>query len=492
MELDASVCYRALRARDARFDGRFFTAVRTTGIYCRPVCPAPCPRLENCTFVPCAAAAQEAGYRPCLRCRPEAAPGTPAWLGSSATVMRALRLIEAGALDDAGVDALAARLGVGDRHLRRLFAQHLGASPHAVANTRRVLFAKQLIDQTPLPMAQIAFAAGFASVRRFNDAIRGAYQRPPRALRRSAQTGRGAAGSALELRLAYRPPFAWDDLLAFLALRAIPGVECVADGVYRRAYRQGDAVGWLEVGPIEGTHQLGVRIHPGAGALRLIDLGTRLRALFDLGAAPDVIAAQLGEDPLLRRALLACPGVRVPGALDGFELAVRAILGQQVTVAGATRLAGRLVAEFGRKLPEACLPSDGRAAPSHEFPSAETLCDADVARIGMPAARADAIRALARAVAGGGLGLEPDADPEQTREALLSLTGVGPWTASYVAMRALREPDAFPAGDLGLRRALALDERALGRRAERWRPWRAYAAMLLWQHPPRAGKSRRH
>ena len=354
-----------------------------------------------------------------------------------------------------------------------------------VATTRRVLFAKQLIDQTSLPMAQIAFAAGFASVRRFNDAMREAYQRPPRALRRAASAGRGAE-TALELRLAYRPPFAWDDLLAFLALRAIPGVECVADGAYRRAFRIDDAVGWLEVQPVANAHQLAVRIHPGGGALRLIDLGTRLRALFDLGAAPDAIAAQLGEDPLLRRPLRSAPGVRVPGALDGFELAVRAILGQQVTVVGATRLAGRLVSEFGRKLPAACQPADGRPAPTHEFPSAEALCEADVARIGMPAARAEAIRALARAVADGQLELGPDADPDATRRALLSLPGVGPWTATYIAMRALREPDAFPAGDLGLRRALGVDEAALVRRAERWRPWRAYAAMLLWQHPPAA------
>jgi AraC family transcriptional regulator of adaptative response / DNA-3-methyladenine glycosylase II len=491
MELDASVCYRALRARDARFDGRFFTAVRTTGIYCRPVCPAPCPRLENCTFLPCAAAAQELGYRPCLRCRPEAAPGSPAWLGSSATVSRALRLIEAGALDGDGVDTLASRLGVGDRHLRRLFAQHLGASPHAVASTRRILFAKQLIDQTALPMAEIAFASGFASVRRFNDAIRDTYGRPPRVLRRSATRGRTAAGTALELRLAYRPPYAWDDLLAFLALRAIPGVESVAGGAYRRAFRVGDAVGWLEVEPVAGTHQLGVRIHAGDGALRLIDLAPRLRALFDLGAAPDAIAAQLGEDPLLRRALREAPGVRVPGALDGFELAVRAILGQQVTVAGATRLAGRLVAQFGRKLPDACRTAHDGAAPSHEFPSAEALCDADVARIGLPGARAEAIRALARAVAGGELSLDPGADAQETRAALESLPGVGPWTASYVAMRALREPDAFPTGDLGLRRALGVESAALARRAEAWRPWRSYAAMLLWQHAPaRAARAR--
>jgi AraC family transcriptional regulator of adaptative response / DNA-3-methyladenine glycosylase II len=483
MQLDPAVCYRAMRARDARFDGRFFVAVRTTGIYCRPVCPAPTPRRENCTFVPCAAAAEEAGYRACLRCRPEAAPGTPAWQGSSATVTRALRLIEAGALDDAGVDVLAEKLGVGDRHLRRLFATHLGASPHAIAATRRSHFAKQLIDQTAMPMADIAFAAGFASVRRFNDAIRGAFRRPPRALRRAAQRGRDASDASLELRLAYRPPYAWNELLAFLALRAIPGVECVTGGVYRRSFRQDEAVGWLEAGPVPGAHQLRVHIRA-IGAPRLIDLARRLRALFDLGAAPDAIAGALRDDPALAGALRASPGIRVPGALDGFELAVRAILGQQVSVRAATTLAGRLVAQFGAKLPDDCLPAsaDG-TAPTHEFPSAELLADADVASIGLPAARAHAIRALARSVADG-LRLEPGADPDAAREALLSLPGVGEWTAAYVAMRALREPDAFPSGDLGLRRALGVGAAELARRAEAWRPWRAYAAVLLWQHGP--------
>jgi AraC family transcriptional regulator of adaptative response / DNA-3-methyladenine glycosylase II len=482
MHLDPAACYRAMRARDARFDGRFFVAVRTTGIYCRPVCPAPPPRRENCTFVACAAAAEEAGYRACLRCRPEAAPGTPAWQGSSATVTRALRLIEAGALDDAGVGALAAKLGVGDRHLRRLFATHLGASPQAVAATRRSHFAKQLIDQTAMPMAEIAFAAGYASVRRFNDAIRGAFRRPPRALRRAAHRGREASDASVELRLAYRPPYAWDELLAFLAARAIPNVECVTGGAYRRSFRQGDALGWLEVSPLPASHQLRVRIRA-VGAPRLIDLARRVHALFDLGAAPDAIAAALRDDPALARALRAAPGIRVPGALDGFELAVRAILGQQVSVRAATTLAGRLVAQFGEKLPDDCLPASQGAVPTCEFPSAERLADADVASIGLPAARAGAIRALARQVADG-LRLEPSADPDAVRAALLALPGVGEWTAAYIAMRALREPDAFPAGDLGLRRALGVGAPELARRAEVWRPWRAYAAMLLWQHGP--------
>jgi AraC family transcriptional regulator of adaptative response / DNA-3-methyladenine glycosylase II len=484
MLLDPAVCYRALRSRDARFDGRFYTAVRTTGIYCRPVCPAPTPRLENCLFLPCAAAAQESGFRPCLRCRPEASPGTPAWLGSSATVSRGLKLIEAGALDEAGTDALAERLGVGDRHLRRLFAQHLGASPHAVAATRRTLFAKQLIDQTPLRMAEIAFAAGFSSVRRFNDAMRAVYGRPPRALRRAPAAGSDATSSPLELRLGYRPPYAWDALLSFLAARAIPGVESVSEDSYHRSFRQGSHTGWLEVRNLEASCQLRVGFHA-TGPLRLIDLAPRLRALFDLGADPGEITGQLGDDPVLRRALRNAPGIRVPGALDGFELAVRAILGQQVSVAAATRLAGRLVERFGAALPQSCRAPDTAGLPTHEFPSAERLAEADVAAIGMPAARAEAIRALAHAVASGRLTLEPGTDPVAAQAGLLELTGVGEWTAAYIAMRALREPDAFPVGDLGLRRALGVTTTELAARAESWRPWRAYAAMLLWQHPPR-------
>jgi len=484
MQLDPAVCYRAVRSRDARFDGRFFTGVRTTGIYCRPVCPAPLPRRENCVFLPCAAAAQEAGFRPCLRCRPETSPGTPAWLGSSATVSRGLKLIEAGALDESGTEALAARLGVGDRHLRRLFAQHLGASPHAVAATRRTLFAKQLIDQTPLPMAEIAFAAGFSSVRRFNDAMRAAYGRPPRALRRAPRADAAVRASSLELRLAYRPPYAWNDLLDFLAARAIPGVECVSEGRYRRSFRLGESVGWLEVRHLDASHQLAVAFEA-TGPLRLIDLAPRLRALFDLGADPGQIAAQLADDAVLRAALRAAPGVRVPGALDGFELAVRAILGQQVSVAAATRLAGRLVSHFGVELPAACRPAECAGAPTHEFPGAEQLAVADIGVIGMPAARAGAIRALSAAVAAGRLRLDPGSDPAEVRAGLLALPGVGEWTAAYIAMRALREPDAFPAGDLGLQRAIGLAASDLAARAETWRPWRAYAAMLLWQHPPR-------
>jgi AraC family transcriptional regulator of adaptative response / DNA-3-methyladenine glycosylase II len=487
--LDPDLCYRALRTRDRRFDGRFFVAVRSTGVFCRPVCPARTPRRENCRFVPSAAAAREAGFRPCLRCRPEAAPGTPAWAGTSATVGRALRLIESGALDEGDVDGLAARLGVGARHLRRLFARHLGASPRAVAQTRRLLFAKKLIDETDLPMVDVAMAAGFASVRRFNDAVRGAWGRPPRELRRRRGEARPAGGrptptprgpSQPTLHLAYRPPLAFDALLAFLAARAIPGVEHVADGVYRRTFEAGGVAGRLCVRPAERPDALAVTLAlPEPAPLGAV-VG-RLRRLFDLEADPLAIEAHLAADPALAPAVAAHPGLRVPGAWDGFELAVRAILGQQVSVRGATTLAGRLVERFGAALPDRDAEGPGRL-----FPTPERLARARVESIGLPSARAGAIRALARAVAAGDLVLDGSADPDATRAALEALPGVGPWTGAYVAMRALREPDAFPHGDLGLRRALAgpgglPSAAALRARSEPWRPWRAYAALYLWQ-----------
>jgi AraC family transcriptional regulator of adaptative response / DNA-3-methyladenine glycosylase II len=478
MQLDPDICYRALLSRDARFDGRFFTAVRSTGVYCRPVCPARTPRRENCVFLPCAAAAQEAGYRPCLRCRPEASPGTPAWQGTSATVSRALRLIGDGALDADGVDALAARLGIGARHLRRLFLEHLGATPVAIAQNRRVLFAKKLIDETGLPMAEIAHAAGFASVRRFNDAVRSAYGRAPRDLRRRAAPD--APAGVTRLHLAYRPPYPWRAVLAFLAARATRGVEQVAGDTYRRSFRQGDAAGWLEVGAVNGRNELRVSIHH-ASPLVLIRLAQRLRAVFDLEADPEEISRSLGADPVLRRALRAVPGVRLPGAWDGFELAVRAILGQQVSVAAATTLAGRLAAAFGEKLPAELAPAEG--GPCLLFPAPAVLATADLRSVGLTAARAGAVRALAEAVAAGRLALEPSPDPAATLAQLVAVPGIGGWTAEYVAMRALREPDAFPVTDLGLRRALDVTSAELARRAEGWRPWRAYAAMLLWQHP---------
>jgi len=469
-----------MRTRDARFDGRFFIAVRSTGIFCRPICPAR-PKPENCTFYETAAAAFEAGYRPCLRCRPEAAPGTAAWVGTSATVQRALRLIEDGALDREGVGELAARLGMGDRHLRRLFLEHVGASPLSVAHSRRVLFAKRLIDESSLAMHEIASASGFASVRRFNDAIRRTYGRPPTALR---SDGGGDASSGVNLRLAYRAPFDWEGVLAFFALRATPSVEAVRDGRYWRSFELAGAHGALEVERDAEAEQLIATVHLASGPAPLIQIADRLRRTFDLAADSGEIGLHLERDARLRKAWRRSPGLRVPGAWDPFELAVRAVLGQQVSVKGATTLSGRLVEKFGRPL-ESVVERDG--APTHLFPEPEALAGADVASIGLPVARANAIRALAGAVAEGDVDMRPGSDNEAALQALRALPGIGEWTAQYIAMRALREPDAFPASDLVLRRMLvempggALPSvREVEAIAEAWRPCRAYAAIALW------------
>ena len=481
MELDPDLCYRALRTRDARFDGRFFVAVRSTGIFCRPVCPARTPKREHCLFMSCAAAAQEAGYRPCLRCRPESSPGTPAWQGTSSSITRALRLIAEGALDRGSVADLAARLGLGERHLRRLFVQHLGASPLSVAKTRRVLFAKQLIDDSRMPMTQIAHAAGFSSVRRFNSEMQASYGRSPTALRKgSAGPTKGNAGLGVPLRLSFREPFDWAGLLDFLAQRAIPGVEQVDGTHYLRTFELDGQVGWVRVERVPGRNQLVAHVQ-GAGTGRLIGVAQRLRRLFDLDADPSEIGQLLKRDPHLRRVLRKHPGLRVPGAWDPFELAVRAVLGQQISVKGARTLAGRLVSQHGAAVgaPEGL---------THLFPTPATLASADLTQAGLTGARARTINGLASAVADGSLPLEAADSLEQTVAGLCALPGIGEWTAQYIAMRALGEPDAFPAADLGLRKALAREgelpsARMLTQRAQAWRPFRAYAALLLWRSP---------
>ncbi|MEW6269204.1 MAG: AlkA N-terminal domain-containing protein [Thermodesulfobacteriota bacterium] len=485
MLLDRDVCYRALQTRDARFDGRLFVGVTSTGIYCRPICPARTPKRENCVFFATAAAAQDAGFRPCLRCRPERSPDLASWRGTSNTVSRALALIAEGALDGdhASVERLAERVGVGERQLRRLFREHLGASPVAVAQTRRVLFAKQLVHETRMTMTEIALAAGFGSVRRFNETFRALYRRPPRELRRGAARDAdepGSSGHGIALTLPYDPPYDWGAMLDFLAARAIPGVEEVAGRVYRRTVAVGGAPGTIEVAQGSGVPALIATIRlPRVDALP--ELVRRIRRVFDLGADVTAIGAQLARDPVLAPLIAARPGLRVPGAWDGFELAVRAILGQQVAVSAARTLAARLVERFGEHLPGA-----GDAL-RLAFPSPQRLADADVASIGMPRSRAAAIVALARAAAEDARLFGTAQSLEAATARLRALPGVGEWTAQYVALRALREPDAFPAADVGLLRALAVDGRrptpaALVARAEAWRPWRAYAAQHLWTH----------
>ena len=458
--MDLRTCQRARLTHDPRFDGRFFIGVVTTGIYCRPICPAPSPKEENVRYFPSAAAAAEAGFRPCLRCRPEASPGTPAWLGASSTVSRALKLIGESALDDSGVEDLAERLGIGSRHLRRLFLKYLGATPVAVAQTRRVHFAKKLIDETNLSMTQVAMAAGFGSIRRFNATFQNLYGRTPRELRKaSARTSNGHEPGSYTFRLGYRPPYDWNSIIAFLATRAIPGVEMVTPDEYRRTIRLDGRTGTIAVRPAAKNYlELQIRYPDPAPLFRIVE---RVRAIFDAGADPAEIARNFRRDARLSPLVRAYPGLRVPGCWDGFEMSVRAILGQQVSVKGASTMAGRVAAAFGAESEDGVL-----------FPPPDALAEADLTRVGVTRTRAQSIRALAAATARGEIAFHGALDAEKFEEAITHIPGIGPWTAQYVAMR-LGEPDAFPAGDLYLRH--------VGKESEAWRPWRAYAAMYLWK-----------
>src|SRR5258706_8558135 len=476
MTLDPHICYRALRARDARFDGGFVVAVSSTRIYCRPVCTVKPPRRENCRFYPSAAAAEAGGYRPCLRCRPELAPGNASVDATTRVAQAAASLIEDRTLDDAGLDAVAARLGITDRHLRRAFGAEFGVSPVEFAQTQRLLLAKRLLTDTPLPVTEVAFASGFGSLRRFNALFKQRYRLQPGQLRKHMKSNGAGVADALQFELSYRPPYDWPAVSAFLGARAIAGVESVEEGRYRRTARLGvdgkAHAGWIEISPSPKKPALRV---PGSAspAKALPPVLSRVKALMDLACNPAEIALALGA---LGRAH---PGLRVPGAFDGFEVAVRAILGAPVTGAAA-RPHARPVAPAFR---------GARATPflslNRIFPSAEKVAGENygrIARLGMPGARARTVLALARAVADGRLELMPNADIEATLEKLRALPGVGEWTAQYIAMRALAWPDAFPHGDLGVRKALGeSDARRVLAAGEAWRPWRAYAVMHLWQ-----------
>ena len=496
IELDRDVCYRALRTRDARFDGRFFTAVVSTGIYCRPVCPARTPKIDNCLFLPSAGAAHQMGFRPCLRCRPEVAPGLAGWRGSANTVSRALGLIAEGGFDEGGADELAARLGIGARHLRRLFDRYVGASPVSVAQAHRILFAKKLVTETSLTMTEIALASGFGSVRRFNDAFHATYDRAPSELRRKERRNELATG--IVLKLPYAAPYDWPAMIAFLAARAIPGVEVVENDRYIRTFALDGATGTLEVA--RSPRSAGRNAEKPESALvatihtsdvkPLGAIVARLRRLFDLDADIVAIDEHLARDPVLAPRVAARPGLRVPGAWDPFELAVRAVLGQQVSVRAATTFSGRLVAALGRPVDAASAKSATSAAraaggASMLFPTAAAVASSDLAGIGLTGARAATLKALAAAVAKDPRLIRSYDSLDETVTALCALPGIGPWTAQYIAMRALREPDAFPAADLGLLRAMETRAGrptpvALAKRAEAWRPWRAYAALRLW------------
>jgi AraC family transcriptional regulator of adaptative response / DNA-3-methyladenine glycosylase II len=449
-----------------------FTGVITTGIYCRRGCPAT-PLRRNTLPFGHPAAAEAAGFRPCLRCRPDRVPDE-GWIAAPELVCRALHSIADGVLDDATEDDLAGQLGVSARHLRRLFAEHVGATPSEVARSRRAHFARRLLDDTDLPMTQIATAAGFNTVRQMNRVVQEIFQFTPTELRaKRRQPDRLVADGGLELRVPYRPPLAWAELLAFLAPRAIPGVEAVDldAGIYRRVADVDGAPGVIEVWDVPREQALRLRAHlPSIDGL--VHLVAGVRRLFDLDADPKVIDRHLARDDRLRPLVRARKGLRVPGALDPFELGVRAILGQQVSVPRATALSGAVVEQLGERVP-------GIAALglTHEFPKPEVVAAGDLSKLGLTGARVNALRSFAAAMASGELTLDRATGLDQTVRALCALPGIGPWTAHYIAMRACGERDAFPASDLALKHELGDDPAAV---AEPWRPWRAYAAMHLW------------
>jgi AraC family transcriptional regulator, regulatory protein of adaptative response / DNA-3-methyladenine glycosylase II len=476
MTLDLRVCSKARLARDARFDGKFFIGVASTLIYCRPICRSRTSLEKNVRYFPSAAAATEAGYRPCLRCRPECSPGTPAWAGTKNTVSRALRLISETGLEDGGVEALAAHLGVGSRHLRRLFLRHLGATPSAVAQTRRLQFSKKLIDETRLPMTQIALASGFGSVRRFNAAIRKVYQRTPSQIRGLAKRKEAQPDNQYSFQLSYRPPYDWWRMLDFLSAWAIPGVEAVDGGTYRRTISLMEGHGYIEVCQAEVQDALSVRVQIG-DPRALFFVIEHVRAMFDLDADWTKIARILGSDPVLGSRIKSDPGLRVPGCWNGFEFAVHAMLSDHNGAAKVTALSERLVKTLGQPIPL----SNGL---THLFPSPEVLAKADLRSAGLPRARAESIQLLALAVSDGRLSFEKIVDSDDFLARFSAIPGIGDEAAHYVAMRALREPDTFPSADRRLVGAMHLgSSRELERHSQVWRPWRAYAAMYLWSFP---------
>jgi AraC family transcriptional regulator of adaptative response / DNA-3-methyladenine glycosylase II len=477
MVFDTDRFWEAVAAKDPRFDGWVFTAVKTTGIYCRPSCAARTPKRENVTFYATAAGAQAAGYRACKRCRPDATPGSPDWDIRADLVGRAMRLIADGVIDREGVGGLASRLGYTERHVHRQLVAVVGAGPLALARAQRAQTARILLETTDVPITGVAFAAGFQSVRQFNATIQEIFAMTPTALRARIRKGeRLTDEAAISLRLPYRAPLDAGGLIAFLAARTVPGVEEADEGGYRRSLRLPNAAGVVELSAGEGFISARYWLED------LRDLAAamqRSRELLDLDSDPQSVLDALGPDRLLGAFVKAAPGRRVVGHVDGNELAARAVLGQQVSLRGAATLAGRLVAEYGRPLER---PVGGV---THVFPTAAALAEADPERIAMPRARGRALRGLAATLARGEIALDRGAEREQTRRALRGLPGIGPWTAEYIAMRALRDPDAFMPSDLGVRHALERlgeDSRpaAAAALSERWRPYRAYALQHLW------------
>jgi AraC family transcriptional regulator of adaptative response / DNA-3-methyladenine glycosylase II len=472
MNLDSNACFLAVRARDRRFDGRFFVAISSTGIYCRPICPVRPVKRENMRFYSSAAACEGAGFRPCLRCRPERAPGLAPMDATSRLIGAAIAGMEEHALSSAGVGDLAASLGVSDRHLRRVTEAELGVSPIELAQTQRLLLAKRLLKETRLSQTEIAFASGFGSVRRFNALFKSRYGLSPRAIR-----GKGIDTGSLSVQLEFRPPFAWDALLAYLRMRAIPGVEMADATHYRRTVCIGESQGWIAVSMHETGSALNLELAPSLTPV-IGAVIARVKHLFDLGALPDSVGSLLLKDPLLAPTVRRLPGLRVAGAFDGFELAVRTVLGQQVSIKGATTIAGRWAAAFGTRI-ETPFPQLTQVSPSAQ--RMLEVAHEPIAALGMVGARARCLVGLARAVAERRVVLSLASNVEEQIEALMRLPGIGPWTANYIAMRALHWPDAFPTGDLMLMRAAQATKKQLQDKAKAWQPWRAYAAHYLWQ-----------
>ena len=472
MELDWRVCSRARLARDARFDGKFYIGVHSTRIYCRPICHARASREENVCYFSTAAAAAAAGFRPCLRCRPECSPGTPAWAGTKTTVARALRLLNESSLEEGGVEALADHLGVGSRHLRRLFLRHLGATPRDIAHTRRLHFAKKLIDETRLPMTQIALASGFGTVRRFNAAIRTVYNRTPTQIRALARQKPSDVENQYEFRLMFRRPYSWSYVLKFLAAHAARGIETMEGGCYRRTISVRGNEGFLDISADEPRDELRVRVQIGEPGL-LFTIIERVRAMFDLDADWSIIEKTLKADPLLGAMLLADPGRRVVGCFDAFELTVRAILRQRTQQSKMGPQLDRIVERLGRTYTPA-----GHL--THLFPTPQALCDAELESLGVLKTHADAIRAVARAACSGRVAFDKIANSADFLRGLADSPGVGAQTLEYVAMRALRDTDALPMSLNELKRVFeAGDSQAVQQRTLSWRPWRAYAAAYL-------------
>ncbi|HEY2123251.1 MAG TPA: DNA-3-methyladenine glycosylase 2 [Chthoniobacterales bacterium] len=470
MQLTRDQCYQAMLTHDSRFDGHFFVGVKSTGIYCRPICRSKRPALERCEFYRLAAAAEVAGFRPCLRCRPELAPGQAPADSADRLTSAAVKQIESGSLQDRGVAELASSLGVTDRHLRRVLLRNLGVTPVQLAQTRRLLLAKQLLTDTTLSMIDIAFASGFRSLRRFNALFRERYSMAPKALREKKRTG--TSSSSFECRLFYRPPFEWDFLLDFFSRRVFAGVEEVKGGRYRRTVAIGSHTGWVSVE--NDPAQSALRVEVSTSLLPvLMQLLARLRRLFDLEATPQQISASLGE------LAISHPGLRVPGAFDGFEMAVRAIIGQQISVKAATTFAARLTDRFGQSIATP-FPSLTHLSPTSSAIVAASV--EDLTGIGLTQARAKSILAMAQAVRSGSVKLDIAVSIDQALMKLKELPGIGDWTVNYFAMRVFGWPDAFPHSDLGILKALnTTNPREALAVAENWRPWRAYAAMHLWK-----------